>query len=207
MLLLNTSGGSIDVQIGLETYTVPDMQLLSVTEQQADSILNNYGEAFQAVNVIASTMDVLPDGTIYVGNVSDAPVPVTPSGDVTMDNAWVFTIEDDAITTTKILDDAITTNKILDEAVTADKLDEALQPSHVIKFADEVQTGGGNAVETIAVVGVVATDLVFVQLVDEWTNTVSVVQAIAGTDEIDVTFSADPWNDAVISYQVIRAIL
>jgi hypothetical protein len=42
-------------------------------------------------------------------------------------------------------------------------------------------------------------------LYDAGTNTVSIVSAVAGTDQITVTFSADPGNDAVIAYVVKRA--
>ena len=195
MLLLNTSLSSVDVQIGLEIVTVPSNNFLNIPEQQAESVLNNY-PVFQQVFALAGVMDALEDGKIYVGNVSDVPVAVTPSGDISMDNTGAFTIEDDAVTT----------QKIDDEAVTVAKLEEDLQPSHVVKFAGQETTSWGNATETIAVVGVVTTDLVFVQLVDEGTNTVSIVQALAGTDEIDVTFSADPGNDAVVNYQVLRAV-
>lgn len=69
----------------------------------------------------------LTAGNIIVGNASNVPTSVTPSGDFTMSNAGVSTIANDAITTVKIIDDAVTTPKIIDEAVTLAKLSSAVQ--------------------------------------------------------------------------------
>lgn len=81
----------------------------------------------------------------------------------------------------------------------------AVQASHVVKYAGTETTAGGAALEAIAVPGVLATDIAFVQLVDNGTNDVSVLTAEAGVDVVNVTFSADPGDDAEISYQVLRA--
>lgn len=81
-----------------------------------------------------------------------------------------------------------------------------IEQSHVVKFAGQHTTVGGNAAEAITVNGADATDLAFVQLVDAGSNTVSVVQADVTTDTLTVTFSANPGNDAVINYQLLRAV-
>lgn len=78
----------------------------------------------------------------------------------------------------------------------------ATTQSHVVKFAGLFTTAGGDTTETISVTGVVSSDLVFVF---SKTGNAQVVRAAAGTDEITVTTSADPGNDDVLQYMVLRA--
>lgn len=66
-------------------------------------------------------------------------------------------------------------------------------------------TTGGAAAEAITVTGVTATDIPLVTLVDQGTNTVTVVTSAVTADTLTVTFSADPGADAVISYAIIKA--
>jgi hypothetical protein len=81
----------------------------------------------------------------------------------------------------------------------------AVPISHVVKFAGEHTTTGGDASETISVSGVLATDIAICQLKTEGSSPVTVDAAAAATDQINVTMSADPSTDHVISYMVIRA--
>jgi len=81
-----------------------------------------------------------------------------------------------------------------------------LAPSHVIKHAAQATTVGGAAAEAITVTGALATDLAFVQLKNDGTNNVSILSAAVTLNTLTVTFSADPGNDAVIYYQLIRAV-
>jgi hypothetical protein len=144
----------------------------------------------------ASTL-TLEDGKIFVGNASDIAVAVNISGDATMDNEGVLTIEDDAITTAKILDGN----------VTLAKLAAGITPSHVIKFAGQLTTVGGAAAEAFTVTGAVAaTDIAFVQIVDDGTANVTALQAVVTNNTLTVTFSANPGNDCVFNYQIIRAV-
>lgn len=99
----------------------------------------------------------------------------------------------------------IDTDDLAAGAVTLAKLDTGIAPSHVVKYAAQYTTTGGAAAEAIAVAGVLATDLAFVQLVDDGTNNVTVSIAVCTANTLTVTFSADPGNDAVINYQVLRA--
>lgn len=109
-------------------------------------------------------------------------------------------------TATKLASDAVTTAKILNANVTLAKLAAGITPAAVIKFFGQVTTTGGAAAEAITVTGAVAaTDRAFVQVVDNGTNNVTVLQAVVTTDTLTVTFSADPGADAVINYQLIRA--
>lgn len=115
-------------------------------------------------------------------------------------------IVDNAVTAAKLASDSVETAKILDANVTLAKLASAIAPSHVVKFAGQHTTAGGSAAEAITVSGALATDLAFVQLVDAGSNTVSVVQAQVTADTLTVTFSADPGADAIINYQLLRAV-
>ena len=55
-------------------------------------------------------------------------------------------------------------------------------------------------------VGVLPGDSVSWSILDSGTGTVTGVSAVAGTAGITFTFSADPQNDAIISYSVFRAL-
>lgn len=109
------------------------------------------------------------------------------------------------INTADLADNAVTTPKIADANVTLAKLAAGITPSHVVKYAAQYTTTGGGAAEGIAIAGVLATDLAFVQLVDGGTGTVTVSIAVCTADTLTVTFSGDPGNDAVINYQILRA--
>lgn len=137
----------------------------------------------------------LANARILVGNISGIATAVAMSGDATIANTGAVTIANDAITTAKIAAGQ----------VTLAKLDSGITPSHVIKFAGNHTTVGGSTTETINVPGCLATDLTFIQMVNDGTNNASVVFVNTNIGSIDVEFSADPGNDAVISYQIIRA--
>lgn len=137
----------------------------------------------------------LTDAHILVGNGSNIATDVAVSGDLTLANTGAFTIASGAVTTAKIKDGN----------VTLAKLSTGIAPSHVIKYGGKVTSVGGAASEVFTVAGVVASDLLFVQLQNDGTNNVTVLSAIAGTGNFTVVFSANPGNDAILSYQVIRA--
>lgn len=127
----------------------------------------------------------LTDAHILVGNGSNIATDVAMSGDVTISNTGAVTIANGAVTKAKLA--------------------SGVQASHMIVFAGQPTTVGGAAAEAITVTGALNTDLAFVQLVDDGTNNVSVLSAVVTADTLTVTFSADPGNDAVINYQIIRA--
>jgi len=114
-------------------------------------------------------------------------------------------IQDDAVTTVKLDDDAVTNAKLADDAVSLENLDDGIAPSHVVKYADSVTSTGGNATEAFTVTGALATDLPQVTMVDNGSNDVAVLQAAVSADTLTVTFDADPGNDAIISYSLLRA--
>lgn len=65
-------------------------------------------------------------------------------------------------------------------------------------------TVGGDANETITVPGAAATDVVSITLKTAGVSPVTVLRAAAATDAINVVLSADPDNDHVLQYVVIR---
>lgn len=140
--------------------------------------------------------ETLQSARIFVGSAGNVATGVALSGDATMANTGAITIAANAVTTAKILD----------ANVTVGKLAVALQPSHVVKFAGQHTTVGGAAAEAIAVVGALDTDLAFVQVVDQGTGVVTVLKAVVTADTLTVTFSADPLADAIVNYQIMRAI-
>lgn len=145
--------------------------------------------------VASNTQLPLANANIFVGNASGVATGVSMSGDATIDNAGVLTLEDDSVVT----------SNITDANVTLPKLAAGITPSHVIKFAAQYTTTGGSASEAITVTGALATDLAFVQVVDDGTAGVTVLQAAVTSNTLTVTFSADPGNDTIINYQIIRA--
>jgi hypothetical protein len=127
----------------------------------------------------------LPSAEILVGSGANVATAVAMSGDVAIDNAGATTIQAGAI----------------DLAM----LSAGIAPSHVVVFAGQPTTAGGGAGEAITVTGAAATDLAFVQMVDDGTNNTTIVNAVVTLNTLTVTFSADPGADAVINYQILRA--
>ncbi len=138
----------------------------------------------------------IPQNQILVGNASGIGTAVAMSGDATIASSGALTIGTNAITTTKIAD----------ANVTLAKLATGITPAAVIKFMNQVTTTGGSPSQAISVTGAVAaTDRAFVQMVNDGTNNVTIVNAVVTTNTLTVTFSADPGNDCVINYQLVRA--
>jgi hypothetical protein len=127
----------------------------------------------------------LPQGEILVGDVGGEAAAVAMSGDIAIDELGVTTIQ------------AASVEKSM--------LATGIDMSHIIVFAGQHTTVGGAAAEAITVTGALNTDLAFVQLVNDGTSNVSVLSAVVTANTLTVTFSANPGNDAVINYQLIRA--
>jgi len=150
-----------------------------------------------AAAIAYSKLAALTSGNILVGSAGNVPTAVAMSGDATIIASGALTIANDAITTAKILN----------ANVTLAKLAAGITPSHIIKFANQVTTVGGAAAEAFTVTGAVgATDRAFVQVVNDGTGNVTVLQAVVTDNTLTVTFSANPGNDTVINYQIIRAV-
>lgn len=157
---------------------------------------NSATGAFVALTGNAGLSSTLSSGNIFVGNVSNVATGVAMSGDATISNTGALTIAANAITTAKILN----------ANVTLAKLAAGITPAAVIKFFGQTTTAGGAAAEAITVTGAVAaTDRAFVQVVDNGTNNVTVLQAVVTTNTLTVTFSGDPGADTIVNWQLIRA--
>jgi hypothetical protein len=155
-----------------------------VTAIAADSIVN--ADINSAAAIAFSKLAALPSAQILVGSAGNVATAVAVTGDVTISNAGVTTIGAGAV----------------DLAM----LSTGIAPSGVIKFMGQVTSVGGAAAEAFAVAGALAaSDRAFVQVVNNGTGNVTVLQAVVTNDTLTVTFSADPQNDTVINYQLIRA--
>lgn len=159
----------------------------------ADAVTNVKVAAGAAIAF--SKLATLTSGNILVGSAGNVPTSVTMSGDATIVASGALTIANDAITTAKILN----------ANVTLGKLDAGITPSHIVKFAGQPTTVGGAAAEAFAIPGVLATDLAFVQIVDDGTANVTALQAACTVDTLTVTFSANPGADCIFNYQILRA--
>lgn len=184
------------IQNGDFEHQVTDLWLIYYATGVGFYTYNDATGAFVALAGNAGLSTTLSSGNIFVGNVSNVATGVAMSGDATMANTGAITIANNAVTTAKI-------NAA---AVTLAKLATGIAPAAVIKFASQVTTVGGAAAEAFTVTGAVAaTDRAFVQVVDNGTNNVTVLQAVVTTDTLTVTFSGNPGADTIINYQLIRA--
>ncbi|MBU2995013.1 hypothetical protein KO500_01140, partial [Cellulophaga baltica] len=85
------------------------------------------------------SINMLDDGLIYVGNTINEATAVPVSGDITLINTGELTINDDAITSSKISNETILSEDILDGTIAdADILDRTISP---LKLADGVNDG------------------------------------------------------------------
>lgn len=133
-----------------------------------------------------STPLSLANGQIFVGNAGGIATGVTMSGDATISNTGVITTGNGAITLAKLA--------------------AGVAPAGVVKFMGQHTTVGGSASEAITVTGAVAaTDRAFVQVVDNGTGNVTVLEAVVTDNTLTVTFSGDPGADTIINYQLLRA--
>lgn len=165
-----------------------------VTAISAGVIVN--ADIASGAAIAFSKLAALTSGNIIVGSAGTVPTSVTMSGDATIIASGALTIAANAITTAKILD----------ANVTLAKLAAGITPAAVIKFMSQVTTAGGAATEAFTVTGAVAaTDRAFVQVVNNGTANVTVLEAVVTTDTLTVTFSGNPGNDCVINYQLVRA--
>lgn len=101
---------------------------------------------------------------------------------------------------------AVTTAKILNANVTLAKLAAGIAPSHVVKFAGKITWSGSGASLTTTVTGVAATDIVVATIQGAPTQAAYIASAAPTTNTVTIVLSAaNTSNDAVISYEVLRA--
>ena len=174
-----------------------------VSTEDGFSVLNDgtKTEVIAQDGTINATV-ALDDDSVTTAKIADDAVTTVKILD---DNVTTAKILDDNITSAKILADNITTVKILDANVTLAKLAVALQPSHVTKFAGEVTWTGGLITLATVVTGVLDSDIVTCSF--STIGTEGVVLAVVPTaDTLTFTLdTANTTNDAVVSYNVLRA--
>lgn len=175
------------VNKGIFQWMTTDYVLISYNGGIGFFTYNSTTAAFVAGAVVPGSLpNTLPSAEIFVGNAGNVATPVAMSGDIAIDNAGATTIQPGSV----------------DKAM----LNATVRPSHMIVFAGSPTTVGGAAAEAFAVVGAVAaTDKAYVQITDNGTNNVTALQAVVTNDTLTVTFSADPGNDCIFNYQIIRA--
>lgn len=155
-----------------------------VTSIQAGAIVN--ADINAAAAIAFSKLAALPSTQILVGSAGNVATAVTVSGDVTIGNTGVT---------------AIGAGKVL-----LAMLGTGIAPAGVVKFMGQPTTSGGSATEAFTVTGALAaSDRAFVQIVNNGTNNVTVLQAVVTNDTLTITFSGDPAADTVFNYQLIRA--
>lgn len=80
-------------------------------------------------------------------------------------------------------------------------------PTAIIANVKQTTTGGGGATEQYnagALANTLNTDTVFVQMVNDGSNNVTVKSALANNGSVDVVFSGDPSNDTIVDLLVVR---
>lgn len=90
-----------------------------------------------------------------------------------------------------------------DEVSTA--IDAVAAATYNVVLAGEFTTVGGDAAEAITATGALATDLALVTMHTVGATPVTILTASASTDAVDVTLSADPSTDHVLTWVVLRA--
>lgn len=100
----------------------------------------------------------------------------------------------------------ISTSEIATGAVTLAKLAAGVTPSHVVKYAGTITWSGSGATLATTVTGVASTDVVTATIKTAPTQAAYIKSCALTTDTVTIVLSAaNTSNDAVISYQVIRA--
>lgn len=194
---LSGSSGQLALGNGL-IYVGNPSNVAAAVSMSGDITISNLGLTAISAGVIVNTdisasaaiayskLAALPSAQILVGSAGNVATAVAMSGDATIIASGALTIGAGA--------------------VTLSKLASGVAPAGVVKYMGQPTTVGGNATEAFSVSGALAaSDRAFVQIVDNGTNNVTVLQAVVTNNTLTITFSGDPGNDAVFNYQLLRA--
>ena len=111
-----------------------------------------------------------------------------------------------SVVAAKLASDAVETAKIKNAQVTLAKLAAGITPSHVVKYAGKITWSGAGASLATTIAGIAATDIVVCTIQTAPTQAAYIKSAAPTTDTLTIVLSAaNTANDAVISYQVLRA--
>lgn len=96
-------------------------------------------------------------------------------------------------------------NNIQGSSITKNKLASGVSASNMVVLAGSFTTVGGDVNEVISNALISGTDLAVVTMQVVGAAPVTIVSAICAAGQINVTMSADPSNDHILSYFVFRA--
>lgn len=126
-----------------------------------------------------------------------------------------YTIDDNAVTASKIAAGAVveakigalavTSGKIGAGAVTKAKLAAGISGNFILIDAGNFTTAGGDANESITSANCLGTDIAIVNVRTPGAVARTIVSATPGAGSIAVVMSDDPSTDHVLSYIVLRA--
>jgi len=140
--------------ISLTGFGVPTADLSMGTFKLTDVVDPTAAQDAATKNYVdgaVGTINTLTDGSIYIGNAGNSATQVALSGDATLDNTGILTIENDAITTLKIADNNITPAKIEEgidgQILTTDASGDVVwaDPAFSAVTTDATIVGDGNA--------------------------------------------------------------
>lgn len=180
------------------SISTADIQNQAVTAAKIANGTITTTQISATAGITFTQLAALTSAQLLVGSAGNVATSVALSGDATISNTGVLQVN-------TVQANAVVTASITNANVTLAKLAAGITPSHIVKFGAQYTTVGGSAAEAIAIPGVLVTDLANVQLKVAGTNAVSVKLAATTANTLTVTFSADPGNNAVIYYQILRA--
>lgn len=189
----NSSGSAGDVKVRCQISGAIELTISGVA-------ITDIGSAVYASD--DDTFTTTAGSNSYIGRIVARP----ESDTALIEFNFLDGVASGEIQTADIAADAITNAKIADDAVSLENLDDEITPSHMIRYAGTHTTSGGSATESITVSGVVAGDIVVATLETEGSSPVTLDAAATNTDAIDLTFSADPSSDHIVSYVVLNAV-
>ena len=157
---------------------IGDVTASEITLAEGSLLVGNSSGVAAALAGKTTTQILIGNGTTVVS--------VAVSGDITITNAGVVTLADDA--------------------VSVENLDDGILPSHVVKYAGKITWSDSGATFAETVSGVAATDIVQATIQTKPSQAAYIVGVVPTTDTITVELSAaNTSNDAVIAYSVLRA--
>ena len=102
---------------------------------------------------------------------------------------------------------SIGTTELADNAVTLAKLASGVAPAYITAYAGKYTWSGSGASAEETVTGALDTDIVIGSIQNAPTEAGYIASIVASTDAITTTLStANTSDDAVIAYQVLRAV-
>ena len=175
--------------ISLTGFGVPTADLSMGTFKLTDVVDPTAAQDAATKNYVdgaVGTINTLTDGSIYIGNAGNSATQVALSGDATLDNTGILTIENDAITTLKIADNNITPAKIEEgidgQILTTDASGDVVwaDPAFSAVTTDATIVGDGNATALSLADNAVTN----AKLADNAVNTVEIVNDAVTTLKI-----------------------